>query len=242
MRTNTSIAGAGVTAAFTIAAMLAAAARAEDVTIVSKTRFGEKQGTQTVFLSSAKMKTAGTGSDSVVDLATGQMTFLDEQKKTYYITTVEEMAAYAKRREEQAKASGFNTESFGVLGEALAKKTGKTRRIAGHPCDDWTIQMGEGLLFEVCAARDLPTPKGYFEARGAAYAAMGPMGRHFAKMFEAMKKTRGYPLSLAMHVRLESMKQESLTEATEVRRGVPAGAFEIPPDYAKKASPFAGPS
>lgn len=223
--------------------LLAVAARAEDLTILSKTRFGEKQGTQTLFLTPTRMKTAGAGNDSIIELSSGRMTFLDEAKKTYYVTSVEEMAAYAKRREEQSQASGFNTESFGVLGEASARKTGQGRRIAGHPCDDWVITMGEGLVFEVCAARDLRAPNGYFDARGAAYAGMGPMGRHFAKMFDAMKKVRGYPLSLAMHVKLQGMKQESLTEATEIKREAIAPAvFEVPADYTKRPSPFAAPS
>jgi hypothetical protein len=66
------------------------------------------------------------------------------------------------------------------------------------------------------------------------------MGRHFEKMFEAMKKARGYPLSFAMHVKMEGMKQETLTEATEVRKGgIPAATFEVPAAFTKKKSPFA---
>jgi hypothetical protein len=215
-------------------------ARAGDWTILSKTRFGEKEGAQTVFLTSARMKTSGGGSGALVDFDSGAMTFLDDEKKTYFVTSVTELDAYAREREEQARKSGFNTESFGPLTRPEARKTGRMRRIAGHACDDWRIAMGEGIVFEVCAARDLPAPAGYFEARGATYAGMGPMGRHFASMFGAMKAARGYPLFLAMHVRLESMKQESLTEATEVKAGaIPASAFEIPAGYAKKPSPFA---
>ena len=224
----------------TFALLHAAAARAADWTIVSKTRFGEKQGTQTVFLSAGRMKTSGGGSEAIVDLETGAMTFVDAGKKSYFFTSIEELDRYAGAREAQAKASGYNAEEFGALAEPSARKSGGSRQIAGHPCEDWTIRMGDGLVFEVCAARDLPAPSGYFEARGAAYAGMGPMGRHFRKMFEAMKKTRGYPLALVMHVKLESMKQESLTEATEVKAGaISASTFDIPGDYTKKTSPFA---
>ena len=221
-------------------AALALPAVAEDFTIVSKTRFGEKAGAQTVYLTPARMKTSGGGGDSIVDFETGRMTFVDEVKKTYYVTSVEEMAAYAKRREEQAKASGFNAQAFGALGDVTARKAGKTRKIAGYTCDEWVVAMGEALNVEVCAAPRLPVPSAYFDARKAAYAGMGPMGRHFGRVFEAMRKVRGYPLSLAMHVKTEGMKQETLTEATEVRRGViPAETFAVPADYTKKKSPFA---
>jgi hypothetical protein len=226
-----------------VAAALAAfspPAAAADFTIVSKTRFGEKQGTQTVFLTPTRLKTADGGNDSIVDFRTGTMTFLDEAKKTYYVTSVEEMTAYAKHRDEQAKTSGFNAQTFGEVSEVTARKSGRSRRIAGYACNEWTLSMGTGLVFELCAARGLAVPSSYFDARGAAYGGMGPMGRHFEKMFEAMKKARGYPLSFAMHVRMEGMKQETLTEATEVRKGgIPAATFEVPADFTKKKSPFA---
>ncbi|MGH9399576.1 MAG: DUF4412 domain-containing protein [Thermoanaerobaculia bacterium] len=213
---------------------------AEDFTIVSKTRFGEKQGTQTVCLTPARMKTSGGGSDSIVEFASGQMTFLDGEKKTYYVTSMAEMTAYARHREEQAGTSGFNAREFGGLGEVAARKTGKTRQIAGTACTEWVFTMGEALGFEVCVAPTLPVPPAYFDARKAAYAGMGPMGRHFEKMFEAVRKASGFPLALAMHVKMESMKQESLTEASEVKRGaIPAATFEVPADFTKKKSPFA---
>ena len=218
----------------------AAPAAAADFTIVSKTRFGEKQGTQTVFLTPTRMKTAGGGNDSIVTFQTRTMTFLDEEKKTWFVTSVDEMTAYARRREEQARTSGFVPQTFGALGEVAARRTGRTRRIAGYACDEWVFTMSEALVFEVCAARRLAVPPSYFDARGAAYGGMGPMGRHFEKMFEAMKKARGYPLSFAMHVKMEGMKQETLTEATEVRKGgIPAATFEVPADFTKKKSPFA---
>ena len=221
-------------------AALALPAAAEDYTIVSKTRFGEKQGTQSVSLTPTRMKTAGGGNESLVDFQTRTMTFLDEEKKTWFVTSVDEMSAYARRREEQAGTSGFVPQTFGALGEVAARRTGRTRRIAGYSCDEWVFTMSEALVFEVCAARGLAVPPSYFDARGAAYGGMGPMGRHFEKMFAAMKKARGYPLSFAMHVKTEGMKQETLTEATEVKKGaIPAATFEVPAAFTKKTSPFA---
>lgn len=232
--------GRRLAAAAAALAALALPAAAEDWTIVSKTRFGEKQGAQTVSLTQTRMKTAGGGGESIVEFETGRMTFLDEAKKTYYVTSIEEMTASAKHREEQAKTSGFNAQAFGDLRDVAASQTGKMRRIAGTPCAEWVLAMGDVLVFEVCAAPELPVPPAYFDARKAAYAGMGPMGRHFERMFEAMRKVSGFPLSLAMHVKTEAMKQETLTEATEVRKGaIPTETFAVPADYTKKKSPFA---
>ena len=225
--------------AVTLAAALAVPAAAQDLTIASKTRFGEKQGTQTVSLTPTRMKTAGGGNASIVDFRTGTITFLDEEKKTYSVTSLAEMTANAKYREAQAKTSDFNAQAFGELGEVTARKTGRSRRIAGYGCDEWILALGDVLVFEVCAARELAVPLSYFDARKAVYTGMGPMGRHFGKMFESMRKVPGYPLSLAMHVKMEKMKQETLTEATEVKKDpIPAAVFVIPADYTKKKSPF----
>jgi hypothetical protein len=219
---------------------LALPAAAEDLTIVSKTRFGKNEGHQTVFLTPARMLTKGGGGDAIVEFGDGTMTFLDEEKKTYYVTSIAEMDAYARRRGEQAKASDFNAQAFGALGEAAAKKTGKARTIAGYSCESWVVALGDALVFDVCAAPELPVPPAYFDARQAAYSGIGPMGRHFQKVFEAMRQVRGYPLFLAMHVRTAGMKQETLTEATEVHKGsIPPETFAVPPDYARKKSPFA---
>ena len=229
-------------ALFTVVSAFALAppGAAADLTIVSKTRFGSKEGTQTVFLTPDRMKTSSGSLDSIVEFSSGQMTFSDGEKKTFYVTSFGEMAAYAKRREELAKASSYNAQAFGALGDVVATKTGRTRRIAGIPCAEWVFAMGKTFVSEVCAAGTLPVPGPYFEARKAAYAGMGPMGRHFERMFDTMRKVPGYPLSLALHVKTEAMKQASLTEATDVRTGdIPAGTFAVPADYTKKKSPFA---
>jgi hypothetical protein len=242
VRTPRNILISGLTSCLRLAAMaaLAVPAGAEDLTIVSKTRFGEKEGRQTVFLTPTRMLTKSGGAASIVEFESGQMTFLDEAKKTYYLSSVEEMAAYAKRREEQAKTSRFNEQAFGALGEVTARKMGKSRKIAGYACEGWVVALGEALVFELCAAPELAVPPAYFNARRAAYAGMGPMGRHFEKMFEAMRKIPGYPLSLAMRIKTEGMKQETLYEATEVTKGaIPPGTFAVPADYRKKKSPFA---
>ena len=101
------------------------------------------------------------------------------------------------------------------------------------------MRMGRALVFELCAAKGLEAPAKYFEGRKASFAAMGPLGKWYAKMFDEMKKIKGYPLSVAIDLDMGTMKQHTVSEATEVRKGpIPASTFEIPAGYKKKPSPF----
>jgi hypothetical protein len=71
------------------------------------------------------------------------------------------------------------------------------------------------------------------------YAAMGPMGPRFQKMVEEMRKVKGFPLATRVSAKMMMVKMDTLTEATEVKKGpIPASAFEVPAGYAKKDPPF----
>jgi hypothetical protein len=65
------------------------------------------------------------------------------------------------------------------------------------------------------------------------------MGKRFSKMFDEMKKIKGYPLASDMDVDMGMMKMRTDSEATEVRKGaIPASTFDVPAGYKKKSSPF----
>ena len=91
------------------------------------------------------------------------------------------------------------------------------------------------------AAPALQPPTRYFEARKVFYAALGPMGIRFQRLFDEMKKIHGFPLATATDARMRMGKTRTTVEATEVRKGaIPASVFEVPADYKKVASAFAG--
>jgi hypothetical protein len=65
------------------------------------------------------------------------------------------------------------------------------------------------------------------------------MGKRFAKMFDEMKKIKGYPLAMDMDVDMGMAKMATVSEAIEVKKGaIPDSTFEIPSGYSKKSSPF----
>jgi hypothetical protein len=212
---------------------------AEDLTVVSKVTVGNKSSTSTQYMTSTKSRSTDGQADSIIDFPTGKLTFIDHQKKTYWETTLEEMAAYMDRLERDMKGNPMLESMLGGA-DAVSVERGKgSRKIAGYDCDEYTMKMGESFEFDVCAAKGLQPPPQYYEGRKASFAAMGPMGKRYAKMFEEMKKVKGYPVALDMDVDMGMTKISTTTEATEVRKGpIPASTFDIPAGYAKKPSPF----
>ena len=61
----------------------------------------------------------------------------------------------------------------------------------------------------------------------------------FEKLYEEMKKIDGFPLRTELDSKIMGMKLESVSEATEVRKGpIPPGTFDPPAGYKKKDSPY----
>ena len=228
---------------FALALSFAAAAvlpvLAQDLTVVSKTSFGDRSGTQTQYLTSKKARTTDGQNDSIIDFASGRFVFVDHKSKEYWETTLEEMAAYFDKIEKQLKGNPVMESMFGGPDDVIVEKGQGARKVAGYDCDDYTMSMGKSFVFELCAAKGLKPPPQYYEGRKFSFASMGPMGKRYAKMFEEMKKINGFPLSLAMDMDMGKAKTHTLTEATEVKKGpIPDSIFEIPAGYAKKPSPF----
>ncbi len=227
--------------ALALAAILVVASPicAEDLTVVSKVTVSGRTGTGTQYLTSSKSKSSDGETDTIIDFPTGQMTFIEHKSKSYWETSLEEMSAYMDRLYRDVKDNPMLASMFGGADSVSVEKGKGSRKIAGYACDDYTMQMGEGFVFEICAAPSLQPPPQYYEGRKLSYAAMGPMGKRFAAMFDEMKKIKGFPLVSDMDADMGMVKMQVMSEATEVRKGaIPASAFEIPAGYKKKPSPF----
>jgi hypothetical protein len=212
---------------------------AEDLTVVSKVTVGDKSSTSTQYMTSTKSRTSDGQSDSIIDFPTGKMTFIDHKAKTYWETTLEEMAAYMDRLYRDVKGNPMLEKMFGGSDEVTVERGKESRKIAGYDCDEYTLSMGRSFEFEVCAAKGLQPPPQYYEGRKLSYASMGPMGQRFSKMFDEMKKIKGYPIAMDTDVDMGMAKIQTSSEAIEVKKGaIPASTFDLPAGYAKKPSPF----
>lgn len=212
---------------------------AEDLTIMSKVTMGDRSGTSTQYMTSTKSRTTDGQADTIMDYPTGKMTVIDHKKKTYWESTIEEMTAYMDKLQRDVQGNPMLEKMFGGPDDVSVEKGKVSRKVAGYECDEYTMRMGDSFVFDLCAAKGLQPPPQYYEGRKLSTASMGPMGKRFAKMFEEMKKIKGYPLALDMDMNMGMAKMKTSSEAIEVKKGpIPASTFEVPAGYERKASPF----
>jgi len=217
-------------------------AASDDLTIVSTLNVGKGAPlTSTQYVSTGRIRTSNGESDTIFDAGTGRVVILNNKKREYFEFTREELAEAMSGFEAQMQSAGPLMEKMmgGPLGEVTLKKTGTSRKVAGYACDEYAIAMGENLRYDVCAAPALQPPQHYFDALKSPFAVMGPMSRRFDRVFEEMKKIKGFPVAMSSTIKVMTVRSETKSEATDIKKGpVPASAFEIPAGYRKKDSPF----
>ena len=70
---------------------------------------------------------------------------------------------------------------------------------------------------------------------------MGPMARRYDRIFDELKKIKGFPLATVSDSRMRVGRRQVTIEATEVRRDpIPDSVFAVPAEYKKVDSPFGG--
>ncbi len=227
------------TAAWLVALLAPALLVGEDLIVVSSVTTGKgAPSTATTYLAADKFRTADADNDTIIH-SDGRMIFINHKKKEYSETSAAEISAFFAQLEAQLAGNPMMEKMMGTVGAVEVTKGTGTRQIAGYDTQQYTLTMGEDLRFEMWAAPALGAPRQYIAAQKAAYAAMGPAGRRFQKLFEQMQEIQGYPLATSMSSKMMMTKQQRLTEAVEVKKGpIPASAFDVPAGYTKKDSPF----
>jgi hypothetical protein len=234
-----------VQAALVVAALMAAAprsARAEDLTIVSTvtTPRGTTR-TQTQYLSSSRLRMSGEERDTIVDLGSGKITILDNRRKEYSETTLDELRAFLDQIDSAMAGRPIVDATVGATATVTVEKGTGGKKIAGYDTAQYILTMGESMRVEVFMTTAIDPPARYFDARKVLYASLGPMGRRFDRVYDEMKKIKGFPLATAFDYRMRVARRQITTEATEVRKGpIPDSVFVAPSDYKKIDSPFGG--
>jgi len=231
-------------------------AAAEDLTIVFK---DGKGALQTQYFTSTKMRHNMGDRDSIMDMATGTMTSIDNKKKEYSQITVEQMEAAMKQAEAQAKQAQAQMEQamakvppemrqkmeqmMGGVAEAITVTKGGTRKVAGYDTQQYTITMGDTMKRDVWNTTSLQLPFDPAQFRRmsgfANPAASGPMMQGMTKMAEKMKEVQGFTLAETMSIKMMGRGNDTSREAVEVKKGpIPADAFAVPAGYKKVDSPM----
>jgi hypothetical protein len=226
--------------ALALAATLAAAATAEDITMVSTFESTAAKGsTSTTYIGENKLRTVEGDTETIVDYASGEITFLDTKKKTYWTTTPAQLEAQFAELSKALEGLPMVDKLFGAAGEVEVQKLGTTQQVAGYTCSDYRISMGDAYVFQLCATPDLKPPLDVHTARRVMFASMGPMAGKMGRLFDEMSKIEGLALVSDFTMTLMGRTITTRTRATEVQVGpIPASTFEIPAGFKKKKSPF----
>ncbi len=224
-----------------LALCVALPAAAADLTVVSNVTSGKKTFTSTTYMTPEQQRTTDGETDTIVEYGPGKLTIINHKKHEYWVTTFAEMAEQFNKLAAQMNGNPIMKKLMGGdAGPLEVTKGTESRTIAGHVCDQYILSMGNSMKMTLWAARDIQVPAHYADAMKAPYAAMGPMGERFNRLFDEMKKIKGYPLSTELSFKMMGRHSDTLTEATEVRQGpIPAETFAIPAGYKQKKSPFA---
>lgn len=243
MRSRFRIAGASLTLALATCLPVVA----EDLTIVAKYATNKGvSGLSTTYLSTDKVRTSAPDQDVIVDLKASRYVFVDNKKKEYWETTAAEMEATFKQLEAQMSQMAEQMKNMpaalrdklggGPVPPVTVQKGVGSKVVAGHTCQPYTVSMGDSMKIEMWVAPDVEFPAQSLDARKALF--QGPMAR-FGKVFDEMKKIKGYPLLEVTSMKLMGQAVESTREVTELRKGaIPASTFETPAGYKRKDSPF----
>ncbi len=225
-------------------AAFALSASAEDLTITLKSSDGT---TATHYYTKDRIRMTGAKVDTILELASGKIVNIDNQKKEYSEMTIAEIDQAMKAMSAQMEQSMANMppqlreKMAGMMGGAAAEATvtkGATRTIAGYPCQTWTIAMGTTMTQESCNSTALTPPFDPANFQKLSRISI-PMMQGMDKMFKKMAEIQG--ISLMHHTTFSMMgrKTDTTVEATEVKKGaVPADAFAIPAGYKQVESPI----
>jgi hypothetical protein len=220
-------------------AVLAAAlpAAADDFTVLS-TVTSPRGGTRTLiqYLSPTRIRISDGDRDAIVDVPSGKVTLFSDRRREYWETSLDEVAAFVGQVDAALARSETMEQMRGPI--TVLKGSGR-RKIAGYDTEQYTLTLGEAMRFDVWVAPGLQPSPSYFDARKVLYATMGPMGRRFDRMFDEMKRIKGFPLATSVDYRMRMSNRQTVTEATEVRMGaIPETVFATPAGYARADSPF----
>ena len=177
----------------------------------------------------------------IVDLVSGKITILDNRRKEYSASTLDELRAFTDQMDAAMAGRPIVDGTVGATSSVTVEKGTGGKKVAGYDTELYILTMGDSMRMEVFVTTALEPPARYFDARKALYASLGPMARRFDRMYDEMKKIKGFPLATSLDYRMRVARRQVSTEATEVRKGpIPDSVFVAPSDYKKIDSPFGG--
>lgn len=201
------------------------------------------QGARTIrstnYFSKNAMKRAGSdGNDTIIQFDLGKIITIDNNKKTYSETTVEQLQQMMQKATSAMTANKEQMEAMrkmmGQVSDSIAvTKEGPGEHIAGYATMKYTIT---GMMnMEIWAAPELKVPGLYYDALKMRV----PPNPLFdmGKMYDEFKKIDGMTLKTIMTIKMmnNEMKTTTVVESVE-KTPIPASIFTIPAGYKQVAA------
>jgi hypothetical protein len=170
-------------------------------------------------------------------LTDGKIISIDNKKKTYTVTTAEEVQQMIKKAtagmgEQDAEAMAAMRKMMGAVASSFSvTRQGPGENIAGYATQKYLLSGP--FPMELWAAPELKLPAAYYDALKMR-TPPNPMF-DMSKLYDEMKKVDGMPLKTVMTMKMMGREMTTTTVVTSVNKGpIPPSTFEIPAGYKQK--------
>ncbi len=231
-----------VVAGLLTALVLPPVGRAADLTVrqrVTTTGPRAESHEATEYVTATRRITDDPARRTIVDLEAKTLTVLDKTRKTYTVTTFDELGQQMERARKQLDA--MPPEARKMMGamdaEVTLQPTGKTEKIAGYEAKEYALSGGP-TTGTVWATEEIALPskaEDWEKFRGAVGGSSGPG----SKLGEAMARLKGFPLRTNVTYTMGPVTAGFATEVLSVtQQAAPPEVTTIPAD-ARRVAPRA---
>jgi hypothetical protein len=184
--------------------------------------------------------TSPDGKEFLFNSKSDSVTVIDHKTKSYWTgpRSLADSVAAKLMAQNAVDVSNMDPSEYAAKIEAFnksiqVKATGKHKKIAGYPCDQWTLSAGPYLDNDRWIARSLVVPNYGPEMQKAVLATIkDPLGRQLMRMLIDMRTKDGMVLVSRTSFQTLGRKGEFDFEATKVvTTPIPATAWAIPEGY-----------
>ena len=228
-----------------VLAFAAAAPAAADLTLLTHyTLVTGDTLTRPSYYSTARVRVTGPdGLEYMFDKKGKTVTVIDHVARTYWTGPSSRADSLAKtimaaNREGVPHPDSADAAEWGAKIKAFndslkVVNTGKTRTIAGYPCDEWMLTAGRFLSNQRWVARGLTVPNFGPEMQKTVMASVrDPLGRQLMRMLIDMRTKSGMVLAAKTTFWVPSRDGNFEFETLQVKSGtIPATAWLIPEGY-----------
>lgn len=184
--------------------------------------------------------TSPDGREFMFDSKTDSITVIDHKTKQYWAgpRSLADSLAKVLMAKNSIEVPAMDPVEYGEKVKAFndsiqVRATGKQKKIAGYPCDEWLLSAGRFLDNERWVARSLVVPNYGPEMQKAVLATIkDPLGRQLMRMLIDMRTKEGLVLSGSTAYRtLSGLGNFSFDAQKVITKPIPKSTWTVPAGY-----------